>query len=81
MSYFAKERHRRLVAIIDYVKAHACTPDNLIPEIVGSFGVTEEKAQTYIDALTKLGVLKFYEKDGKITKILVKDSRKLEAMK
>jgi hypothetical protein len=25
--------------------------------------------------------LKFYEKDGRVTKILVKDGRKLEAMK
>jgi hypothetical protein len=69
------------MSIIDYVEKHSTTPEDLIPEIVGSFGVTEDKAKSYVDTLTKLGVLKFYEKDGRVTKILVKDGRKLEAMK
>jgi hypothetical protein len=81
MSYFSKQRHERLVAIIDYVKGHACNDAQLRDEIMGSFGVTEGKAQSYIDTLTRLGVLKFYVTDGKVTKILVKDSRKLEAIK
>lgn len=81
MSYFAVKQKERLQKIIAYVETHSTVPEELIPEIMASFGVTKVKANEYVDLLLDLKILRYYERDGKVTKILVKDGRKLEAMK
>jgi hypothetical protein len=81
LSYFAQKRHERLLKIINFVeKAKNIHREDLRDEIMGSFGVTEAKANEYIDALINIGVLKFIAVAGKHFKLVIKDGRKLETM-
>jgi hypothetical protein len=82
MSYFTKVRKENLTKTIDHVSRHPyITIDELKSDIMAAFIVTEGKAQSYIDFLVERGILKFVMKNGKITKMLIKDSKKLEAIK
>jgi hypothetical protein len=78
MSYFALKRKQRLQQIIKYVEDNTVRNYlSLQDEVIASFGVTPVKAKEYVDTLIRIGVLKFVE--GK--KAVIKDGRKLEAMK